>query len=76
VIGLGVFLIMIFNPENWSLIDVAFEVVLALFLKLLALSPGINCKTAARQVKLLLCSFMFLGRVGTTHHFGWPISRK
>ncbi len=61
VIGLGVFLIMIFNPEL-ELIDVAFEVFSAF--ATVGLSLGITAKLSTAS-KIVIMLVMFLGRVGT-----------
>jgi Trk-type K+ transport system membrane component len=61
VIGLGVFLIMIFNPEL-ELIDVAFEVFSAF--STVGLSLGITAKLSTAS-KIVIMLVMFLGRVGT-----------
>jgi trk system potassium uptake protein len=61
VIGLGVFLIMIFNPEL-ELIDVAFEVFSAF--ATVGLSLGITAKLSSAS-KIVIMLVMFLGRVGT-----------
>lgn len=61
VIGLGVFLITIFNPEL-ELIDVAFEVFSAF--ATVGLSLGITAKLSTAS-KIVIIIVMFLGRVGT-----------
>jgi potassium uptake TrkH family protein len=61
VIGLGVFLITIFNPEL-ALIDVAFEVFSAF--ATVGLSLGITAKLTTAS-KIVVMIVMFLGRVGT-----------
>jgi potassium uptake TrkH family protein len=60
-IGLGVFLVMIFNPEL-ALIDVAFEIFSAF--GTVGLSLGITAKLSTTS-KLVVSIVMFLGRVGT-----------
>lgn len=60
-IGLGVFLVMIFNPEL-ALIDVAFEIFSAF--ATVGLSLGITAKLTTAS-KLVVSIVMFLGRVGT-----------
>ncbi|EAZ81778.1 TrkH family potassium uptake protein [Algoriphagus machipongonensis] len=60
-IGLGIFLVMLFNPEL-ALIDVAFEVFSAF--STVGLSLGITSQLgAASKVVIMIC--MFMGRVGT-----------
>lgn len=61
VIGLGVFLITIFNPEL-ALIDVAFEVFSAF--ATVGLTLGITTKLTTAS-KIVIMVVMFLGRVGT-----------
>lgn len=61
VIGVGVFLITIFNPEL-ELIDVAFEVFSAF--STVGLSLGITAKLSTAS-KIVIMLVMFLGRVGT-----------
>ncbi len=61
IIGLGVFLVTIFNPEL-ALIDVAFEVFSAF--STVGLSLGITAKLTTAS-KLVVSFVMFLGRVGT-----------
>ena len=60
-IGLGVFMVMIFNPEL-ALIDVAFEIFSAF--ATVGLSLGITAKLTTAS-KLVVSIVMFLGRVGT-----------
>ncbi|MEB2773952.1 potassium transporter TrkG [Algoriphagus sp. D3-2-R+10] len=61
VIGLGVFLLMIFNPEL-ALMDVAFEVFSAF--STVGLSLGITSQLSMGS-KLVLMAIMLIGRVGT-----------
>jgi len=61
VIGLGVFMVLFFNPEL-GILDVAFEVFSAF--ATVGLSLGITAKLATGS-KLVICLIMFLGRVGT-----------
>lgn len=61
VIGLGVFLVLFFNPEL-NVLDVAFEVFSAF--STVGLSLGITAKLTTGS-KLVICLIMFLGRVGT-----------
>lgn len=61
VIGLGVFLVMLFNPEL-PLIDVAFEVFSAF--STVGLSLGITSQLGTAS-KLVIMICMFMGRVGT-----------
>lgn len=60
-IGLGVFLVTLFNPEL-ELIDVAFEIFSAF--ATVGLSLGITAKLTTAS-KLVVVVVMFLGRVGT-----------
>ena len=61
VIGLGVFLVLFFNPEL-DVLDVAFEVFSAF--STVGLSLGITAKLTTGS-KLVIALIMFLGRVGT-----------
>lgn len=61
VIGLGVFMVLFFNPEL-GILEVAFEVFSAF--ATVGLSLGITAKLATGS-KLVICLIMFLGRVGT-----------
>lgn len=61
VIGLGVFLVLFFNPEL-GILDVAFEVFSAF--STVGLSLGITAKLTTGS-KLVISLIMFLGRVGT-----------
>lgn len=61
VIGLGVFLVLLFNPEL-QLIDVAFEIFSAF--STVGLSLGITASLSTGS-KLVVIVIMFLGRVGT-----------
>ncbi len=61
VIGIGVFLLMIFNPEL-ALMDVAFEVFSAF--STVGLSLGITSQLSTGS-KLVLMAIMLIGRVGT-----------
>lgn len=61
VIGTGVFLVMIFNPEL-DILAVAFEVFSAF--STVGLSLGITAKLSAGS-KIVIMVVMFLGRVGT-----------
>lgn len=61
VIGLGVFLVMLFNPEL-HILDVAFEIFSAF--STVGLSLGITAKLTTAS-KLVVTLIMFLGRVGT-----------
>jgi Trk-type K+ transport system membrane component len=61
VIGLGVFLVLYFNPEL-DVLDVAFEVFSAF--STVGLSLGITAKLTTGS-KLVISLIMFLGRVGT-----------
>ena len=61
VIGLGVFLVLFFNPEL-DVLDVAFEVFSAF--STVGLSLGITAKLTTGS-KLVISLIMFLGRVGT-----------
>ena len=61
VIGFGVFLVMLFNPEL-PLIDVAFEVFSAF--STVGLSLGITSQLGTAS-KLVIMVCMFMGRVGT-----------
>jgi trk system potassium uptake protein TrkH len=61
VIGIGVFLVMIFNPEL-DILDVAFEVFSAF--ATVGLSLGITAKLTSAS-KIVIMVVMFLGRVGT-----------
>jgi potassium uptake TrkH family protein len=61
VIGLGVFLVLLFNPEL-RLIDVAFEIFSAF--STVGLSLGITASLSTGS-KLVVIFIMFLGRVGT-----------
>jgi trk system potassium uptake protein len=61
VIGLGVFMVLFFNPEL-GILEVAFEVFSAF--ATVGLSLGITAKLATGS-KLVICFIMFLGRVGT-----------
>lgn len=61
VIGTGVFLVMIFNPDL-DILDVAFEVFSAF--STVGLSLGITAKLSAGS-KIVIMVVMFLGRVGT-----------
>jgi trk system potassium uptake protein len=61
VIGLGVFLVLLFNPEL-RLIDVAFEIFSAF--STVGLSLGITASLSTGS-KLVVIVIMFLGRVGT-----------
>ena len=61
VIGTGVFLLMIFNPEL-ALLDVAFEVFSAF--ATVGLSLGITSQLSLGS-KLVLMAIMLIGRVGT-----------
>ncbi|MCE7055373.1 ATPase [Algoriphagus sp. AGSA1] len=61
VIGLGVFLLMIFNPEL-ALMDVAFEVFSAF--STVGLSLGITSQLSIGS-KLVLMAIMLIGRVGS-----------
>lgn len=61
VIGLGVFLVMLFNPEL-NILDVAFEIFSAF--STVGLSLGITAKLSTAS-KLVVTLIMFLGRVGT-----------
>ncbi|WPR74925.1 TrkH family potassium uptake protein [Algoriphagus sp. NG3] len=61
VIGLGVFLLMIFNPEL-ALMDVAFEVFSAF--STVGLSLGITSQLSTGS-KLVLMAIMLIGRVGS-----------
>jgi len=61
VIGLGVFLLMLFNPEL-ALLDVAFEVFSAF--STVGLSLGITAQLSTAS-KLVLMVIMLIGRVGT-----------
>lgn len=60
-IGLGVFLVTLFNPDL-ALIDVAFEIFSAF--GTVGLSLGITAKLSTAS-KLVVSAVMFLGRVGT-----------
>ncbi|MBN3581584.1 ATPase [Algoriphagus aestuarii] len=61
VIGLGIFLVMLFDPQL-SLIDVAFEVFSAF--STVGLSLGITAQlSTASKLVIMIC--MFMGRVGT-----------
>jgi Trk-type K+ transport system membrane component len=61
VIGLGVFLVLFFNPEL-DVLDVAFEVFSAF--STVGLSLGITAKLTTGS-KIVISIIMFLGRVGT-----------
>lgn len=61
VIGLGVFLVMLFNPEL-HILEVAFEIFSAF--STVGLSLGITAKLTTAS-KLVVTLIMFLGRVGT-----------
>lgn len=61
VIGLGIFLVMLFDPQL-SLIDVAFEVFSAF--STVGLSLGITSQLGTAS-KLVIMICMFMGRVGT-----------
>ncbi|WP_057937061.1 TrkH family potassium uptake protein [Algoriphagus resistens] len=61
VIGIGVFLLMIFNPEL-ALMDVAFEVFSAF--STVGLSLGITSQLSTGS-KLVVMAIMLIGRVGT-----------
>lgn len=61
VIGIGVFLLMLFNPEL-ALMDVAFEVFSAF--STVGLSLGITSQLSTGS-KLVLMAIMLIGRVGT-----------
>lgn len=61
VIGLGVFMVLFFNPEL-GILDVAFEVFSAF--STVGLSLGITAKLTTGS-KLVISLIMFLGRVGT-----------
>ena len=61
VIGLGVFMVLFFNPEL-GILEVAFEVFSAF--ATVGLSLGITAKLATGS-KFVICLIMFLGRVGT-----------
>jgi Trk-type K+ transport system membrane component len=61
VIGLGVFMVLFFNPEL-GILDVAFEVFSAF--STVGLSLGITAKLTTGS-KLVVSIIMFLGRVGT-----------
>jgi potassium uptake TrkH family protein len=61
IIGLGVFLIMIFNPEL-ALVDVSFEVFSAF--STVGLSLGITGSLSSAS-KIVLMVIMFIGRVGS-----------
>ncbi|MDA1268997.1 MAG: ATPase [Bacteroidetes bacterium] len=61
VIGLGVFLVLFFNPEL-AMLDVAFEVFSAF--STVGLSLGITAKLTTAS-KIVVSIIMFLGRVGT-----------
>lgn len=61
VIGLGIFLVLIFNPEL-HIIDVAFEIFSAF--STVGLSLGITAQLTTGS-KLVVSLIMFLGRVGT-----------
>jgi Trk-type K+ transport system membrane component len=61
VIGLGVFLVLFFNPEL-GILDVAFEIFSAF--STVGLSLGITAKLTTGS-KLVVSIIMFLGRVGT-----------
>ncbi|MDR7128509.1 Trk-type K+ transport system membrane component [Algoriphagus sp. 4150] len=61
VIGIGVFLLMIFNPEL-ALMDVAFEVFSAF--STVGLSLGITSQLSMGS-KIVLMAIMLIGRVGT-----------
>lgn len=60
-IGLGVFMVTVFNPEL-ALIDVAFEIFSAF--STVGLSLGITAKLSTAS-KIVVSIVMFLGRVGT-----------
>ena len=61
VIGMGVFMVLLFNPEL-DILDVAFEVFSAF--ATVGLSLGITAKLTTGS-KLVISLIMFLGRVGT-----------
>ncbi|MCR9016884.1 TrkH family potassium uptake protein [Aquiflexum gelatinilyticum] len=61
VIGLGVFLVMLFNPEM-NILDVAFEIFSAF--STVGLSLGITASLSTGS-KIVVTLIMFLGRVGT-----------
>jgi Trk-type K+ transport system membrane component len=61
VIGLGVFMVMLFNPEM-NILDVAFEIFSAF--STVGLSLGITAGLSTGS-KIVVTVIMFLGRVGT-----------
>ena len=61
VIGLGIFMVMIFNPEM-AILDVAFEIFSAF--STVGLSLGITASLSTGS-KIVVALIMFLGRVGT-----------
>jgi trk system potassium uptake protein len=61
VIGMGVFLVMLFNPEM-AILDVAFEIFSAF--STVGLSLGITASLSSSS-KIVVALIMFMGRVGT-----------